>query len=97
VTYKVKGWPSFWPSLDAVADLDVIDEVYDIAFRIVEVGPDLPEAERTRIPFPPALVIDGWDYELDSVEGFLTYGLWGSGEVVLVSLTLYDWPDPQRA
>lgn len=48
-------------------------EVEALRRRLVERGPDLPEARPVPIPMGVALVLDGWHYVLEDGTAFIEY------------------------
>lgn len=88
--HKLGAIPLFWRALDEIGNGDIVQEVYDVCFRLVDEGPALPGAEPTRFPLPP-VVLDGWFLDLPSGAGFVGYGQWSEDRILLISLTLYDW------
>jgi hypothetical protein len=92
LAYRVKGLAPFWKSVDEVADADLLDELYTTCFELLESGPALSGATETVVPLPP-IVLAGWFYELPSGRAFITYGEWAVDELMLVRLTLTDYPD----
>ena len=90
--YKVRGIPSFWAVVDDTADRYILQDLYDICFRMVESGPTQPGSQPTRLYLPP-VTFPGWFLDLPGEGAFIRYCELTAERILLVNFIAYDWDD----
>jgi hypothetical protein len=92
---EVRGTFSFWAELDSIAlDDPRVDEVYEIAFTLLEEGPRIEGAMRTWWPWGIGLE-HGYYIDLPDGSGFIGYmdlaeRIGGPSRIALIHLIWYD-------
>ena len=90
MTFVVRGGTPFWNSVDAINDDDLLRELYDLAFELLEDGPGHARAKPTRFALGEVLM-PGWSIDLRTVDGFIGYlhPDLGHPYIYLLKLVLY--------